>query len=1314
MSNLSDFYVENKTPNSDKIQLEKNILFVVPEKGHDISGVLAEFGLSRFEIALTWPKSSVSILDEIEAVGAKVVLQLDCQLSMKYPVINSQKLETLEPFKARVSKEIADQFVGLHHHDEFSIKDGLGTVSSLVKLLKAQRRSFCCITNHGSVGGWIKQYNACKKAGIKAIFAMEAYTSNYRGADPEIKKAHRSANHLVLLANTEEGFFNIIRIHNDAQLNGFYYTPRVNREALEKWGKGIIATSACMAGELSRLLMDGKEAEAKEMWEFHSRVFDAFYVEIQIIEMEEQREANRRLIKFARNVGAPIVVTLDSHYLDPEYSSTHDVLMCLRQKKTLVDKREKDDVWSFDVKNLFYRDADSVRDVFENGWTDDNGEYHYPFKDGVFTEEVFAEAMENTLKIARGTKEITLDSKIKLPQLYDNGKEVLRKKVNAGFTARGYMKKPNRDEYVSRLKYEFDIITKTGWCDYFLTMERIVADARKEFGEWAWGYGRGSSASSLVVNCLGITDIDPIEYGLIFERFLDYSRPDPPDIDVDADPRIRDWIKRHIVEVFGENKVCSIGTYATYKTRAVILDVARALGENLAEVSAVTKRIEPLRAFEDGAGEEFKVDQMDFDVLCEHYPELKAYFDQHPEVRTHSEILRNQVKNMGTHAGGVIVSDLDLKDRIPVCRDKSGQIVSTWGESGNVQELSAVGLVKLDLLGLKTLSVISDCVKMIENTTGQHIARADIPISDRESILKGSKKDLVGIFQFENPVTKPIADAVGMESLMDVAVVTSLIRPGPMDAMIDGVRMPMEYARRKHGGEYKSPEFIKTALSNTHSLLVFQEDTMNLARVLAGYSPLEANRLRKSVGKKIRELMISMRDSFINGAKPRIDSGEITLVEVEDMWSQIEKFSGYGFAKPHAVAYGAITTVELWLKYNFPIQFCTALLNNTKLGKKKHGSDNVLVDYINYARRREIPVLVPDINMSRDEFSIEGDSIRFALGHVKGVATAAKLIEAFQPFTGMKDFYDRVKVVDDEDDDTVTEVADGEAGVKEDTETEPTIKTPKKVAVRRPNRRVVETLIAAGAFDRFGTRNEMSMEYWRLCRKPTKKDRLALKVLEAEEAVKEAALALVTAQQSGVEKDIKKATKALSKAEERVVKTKQAIIDDDKVDKVIADSQKDEGAAEEVIKKASKDLPPEDKTVEEWQEAEAEVLGLCLSRPMLYKEYEDRIQKEGWHLISEIDPSQKRVMVFGEIMEVRQQISKAGNSMHVVQLSDGLDTMNFFVFQGGWDFFKDNFRTGYIGAVPLAKFDDDGNSDNSKKQTRFFDDRGKCIILKKG
>jgi len=562
---------------------------------------------------------------------------------------------------------------------------------------------------------------------------------------------------------------------------------------------------------------------------------------------------------------------------------------------------------------------------------------------------------------------------------------------------------------------------------------------------------------------------------------------------------------------------------------------------------------------------------------------------------------------------------------------------------------------------------------------------------------------LVGIFQFENPVTKPIVDAVGMESLDDVAAITSLIRPGPMDADIDGIRMPMEYARRKKGGKYESPEFIRHALSKTYSLIVYQEDVMRISRVLSGFTAVEANKLRKAAGKKLQDLMVSIRDKFISGAKSKIDAGEIAHKEVEDIWNNIEKFAGYGFNRSHAVAYGAITTVELWLKHNFPIQFCTALINNTKLGKKKHGSDNLLVDYVNYARRREIAVLGPDVNVSGDEFRIEGNSIRFALGHVKGVATAAKLIETFQPFTGIQDFYDRVKVEDTGDDEDVPETGNGEASVPEEPEVSEVVKPVKKGSARRPNRKVIENLIAAGAFDRFGTRNEIAMAYWRLRRKPSRKDRLIQKIVDAEEKAKEAALGLVAAQQSGVEKEIKKATKLLSKAEAKIDKAKQAVVEDDKVDEVIADTED----GEEAVKK-DKDAPPSDRSEDEWYKAETEVLGTCLSRPVLYKQYEEMIRKEGWYLISEIDQSKKKVMVFGEIIEVRQHISKAGNSMHIVKLSDGIDTMSFFVFQGGWEFFKDNFRTGYIGAISMAKFDD---SDNG---SRFFDDRGKSIVLKKG
>ena len=832
--------------------------------------------------------------------------------------------------------------------------------------------------------------------------------------------------------------------------------------------------------------------------------------------------------------------------------------------------------------------------------------------------------------------------------------------------------------YINRLQKEMEDLDS--WNRY--KSEDRAGQILEKIGRDGYPVSTNKS-NSLVLFLTGLSSVDPVKEKRECATDVVVSG-DCPDIDTDFDPRIRDWVKAHIVEIFGANKVCSIGTYATYKTRAVILDVARALGENTAEANAVTKRIEPLRAFEDETGEEQKVDQMDFDDICEHYPELKAYFEAHPEVRRHAEILRNQVKNMGTHAGGVIISDLDLQDRIPVCRDKNGQIVSTWGESGSVQELSAVGLVKYDLLGLNNLPIISDCVKLIEQTTGQHIARADIPISDREAILLGSKKDLVGIFQFENPVTKPIADKVGMESLMDIAIVTSLIRPGPMDAMIGTEKAPFAFAARKHGEPYEAPEFIRTALRETYGILVFQEDVMRLSRVLSGFTAPEANKLRKAAGKKIKELMDSIRERFVSGAQSHIDAGEITKQEVELIWEQIETFAGYGFCKAHAVTYGAITTVELWLKHNFPIQFIAALVNNTKLGKKKNGSDNILADYLNYARRREIPVLGPDINLSGDEFKVEGNSIRFALGHVKGVASAAKLIESFQPFTSMQDFYDRVKVEPKDEVEEKPEVEASEEPAPIDEADEPN-GTPesdeefkklvveeiakqakgKKATARRPNRKVVESLIAAGAFDKFGTRNEMAMEYWRLRQK---KKKLPVKETVVEPVVEE-----------------EESTESLS--------------------------PEDAAAAEAEAKKAKKkkDLPPDDRTDEEWQRAEFEVIGMCLSRQVLFKQYEETIRKEGWYLINEIDPTKKKVLVFGEITSIDHHISKAGNSMHIVTMTDGIDSMKFFVFQGGWDLFRDNYKAvGAIGAIPLARFDDgDGG-------TRFFNDRGQPKVLRKG
>ena len=637
---------------------------------------------------------------------------------------------------------------------------------------------------------------------------------------------------------------------------------------------------------------------------------------------------------------------------------------------------------------------------------------------------------------------------------------------------------------------------------YIKRMERELVDLEswekhKGVSKASWmisqigkeGYPVASNKSnSLILFLIGLSSIDPISINqdCVCEMLV---TGDCPDIDTDFDPRVREWVKARVVELFGADKTCSIGTYTCYKTRAVIIDVARVLGKDVMEANVVTKRMDPLKAFkDDDSDDEVKVDMLPFDKLCEHYPELKAYFEKNPEIQEYADVLRNQVKNMGMHAGGVIISDLVLQDRIPVLRDqKSRKIISAWAESGNFSELSSVGLVKFDLLGLNNLQVISDCVRLVQETKGITLTRNDIPIDDRDSIFFGSKEDLVGIFQFENPAVKPVVDAVGMESLDDAAAITSLIRPGPKDFGMD-----MMYARRKQGEPYSMPEILKNMLSKTYGVMVYQEDCMRISRELCGFTGPESNKLRKAIGKKLKDVMAEMKAKFLKGAQSKIDAGEITLEEVEDTWKLIESFAGYGFNRAHAITYSALSCAELWLKWNYPVQFLAALINNTKAGKKKAGSSNMLVDYINYARRHTIEVLSPDINDSKVDFTIDNFvKIRYALAHVRNVAQSAGSIVAHQPYASMEDFFERCVIVpienpfeytedEDEDETVVQPEPEPEVEPEEQSGKKPKIKKPKK-----PSRKVVESLILAGAFDRFGTRTEMLAKYFALRRKKT-------------------------------------------------------------------------------------------------------------------------------------------------------------------------------------------------------------------------------------
>jgi DNA polymerase-3 subunit alpha len=1312
--NLDEFYDARKVPNDDRAKAAKNVVLIVPDSDTDTDWFFEQLSIDRHEAAVTWPKKSVRLVEEVSAMEPKVVLQLGNErVSKRYPFLGNGPVP--EDVQERVEESLTDAFVGLHHHDEYSLKDGLGTMKQLMKLLKKQRRSFCAITNHGSVGGWIKQYNACNKAGIKPIFGMEAYVSNYRGDDPEQKRLHRSANHLVLLAKNETGFYHIIEIHNDAQLNGFYYSPRMDHAAAEKWGKGIIATSACMAGEIPRALMDDDFDKAKEIYDHYSKCFDEFYIELHIIEFEMQRECNRRLIKFAQAMGAPLILACDSHYLDPTHADTHDLLMYIRQGKTKLDAVEKDeDVWDFEVRNLFYRNARQMEEVFRGGFVDRNGDSWPAFEDEVFTEDIFYEALANTLHVARKIDNIELDKTVKLPKLYADSTAILREKVNKGFKALGLNKRPDKQVYVDRLRYEFDVITRLGWADYFLIMERIVTTAKEEFfdevGEWTIGYGRGSAAGCLVSWCLGLTDCDPLEHGLLFERFLDEGRPDPPDIDTDFHPAIRQRVKDRIVEMFGEDKTCSIGTYSTYKTKAAIIDVARVLGYDIGEAQIVTKEMESLKSFETSDGEEEIVDKMDFDELANHYPQLKDYFEKYPEVQIHASIIRNQVKNMGKHAGGVIISDMDLRGKIPVQFDTNKAIISSWAESGNSAELSEVGLVKYDILGLNNLPIIADCVRLVKENRGIELKRSEIPLDDRKAIRMQSKGDLYGIFQFENPGTKPTVDAVGMECINDVSAITSLIRPGPKD-----MGMHLEYAERKNGKPYKSLPCLEWIFKDTYGIMVYQEQMMQISQELCGFDGPMSNKLRKACGKKLKDLMVSIKQKFIEGAQSRVKAGDVTQEEVEELWDLIVSFARYGFNKSHSITYSMITTAELWLKHNYFLEYMTALVLNTKRGKEKHGSSNILTDYLNYARKNGIEVFPPSINAPLADFHIEdGRAIRFGLAHVKNVASAAEHIAQIatrQPFTGIVDFHERCVY---------------ETPIK-------TGKNAGKMRETRPNNKVVESLIYAGAFDEFGERCELLAEYniTRIgipC--PTDEE-----IVEMREQVLKKGVTTVAgindpqADFTGVksvgavgehitsiaaEEPFESMTdfynRCVFETEVKTGKNAGMVRETRPTKKVVenliyAGAFAELGEVRELLREYHLIKNQTDLTRlsdDELEDNEVEMLGMCLSKDPLCKRYAPLMSQQNWKPIGS-HGDHKRLTVFGRIQSIEPKTAKSGNPMFVVRINDGLDTLDFFVFKAGMEYFRDSVKKGQLAAIPLDRFED--------SLTRFFNDRGEIAVV---
>lgn len=461
----------------------KPVLLILPNEQYDPKDFLNTFLIDHYYYEVFYVDQSKddktnadNAWKKLVEMGGKVGIQLGVYISKKF--LKWEKGKNDVEIEKHVRACCGDIFVNLHHHDEFSIRDGLGTVDDLIELLKNRNQRVCAITNHGAVGGWIKQYNRCKKAKIKSIFGFEGYLNNYRGDDPELKKQNRKSFHLVMLAKNVEGFYNLIKIHNDAQLNGFYFSPRTDYEHLKQWGKNVIGMSACLGGEISQALMKDDFDKAKQAYDFYKSVFDVFCIELVMIDMPEQIEMNHKLIEFAKKVKAPIVVTLDSHYTYPEHSETHGILLLIKTNKTEQDVMENSDsVWQFKGKDLYYKTEAQLRKLWEE-----------KYKNDVFTEEVLNEAIRNTRRIANMCEDIELDSDYKLPKLYKDADAVLRNHALKGLREKRLHEIPR---YADRVEDELRIIKKLGFSDYFLIVEKIVKDTKKKYGDWSVGFGRG-------------------------------------------------------------------------------------------------------------------------------------------------------------------------------------------------------------------------------------------------------------------------------------------------------------------------------------------------------------------------------------------------------------------------------------------------------------------------------------------------------------------------------------------------------------------------------------------------------------------------------------------------------------------------------------------------------------------------------------------------------------------------------------------------------------------------------------------------------
>lgn len=900
------------------------------------------------------------------------------------------------------------EFVHLHVHTEYSLLDGAIRIKDLLTRAKDLGMPAVAITDHGSMFGAVTFYMAAMDMGIKPIIGCEVYVAPGDIDDEEahLRKEQGGGYHLVLLAKNQHGYKNLIKLVSTGYLEGFYYKPRISKYLLSQYSEGLIALSACLAGEVPRKLMNEGLDAGCEMAEIYSSIFPGnFYLELQDNGIGKQTRLNDLLIQCAEKTGLPLVATNDCHYLTAEDYEAHDTLLCI-QTQTTVDAEKR---FKMDTQELYFKTPEEMEQAFS----------HVP------------EAIANTQRIAEQCNvEIELGNyyfpEYEITTGASNLDEEFENLCREGLKWRLETIPYSVDEkvYWDRLDYELGVIKEMGFPAYFLIVQDFINWAKDQ--RIPVGPGRGSAAGSIVAWSLKITNIDPLPYDLLFERFLNVERISMPDIDVDFCERRRLEVVKYCAEKYGHDRVAQITTFGTMKTKAVIKDVGRALGMTFGETDRIAKLIpeDPGVMAKLLGVEKAKITVPNAVKGVVELDDMVATDRKVEKLIDISTRLEGLCRHASTHAAGVVISDKPMTEYLPLYKGKKGEIVTQF----DMKKVEKVGLIKFDFLGLRTMTVIEDCLDIIREQ-GKKAPNLDtLHMDDRETYAIFAKGDTDGIFQVESSGMRKYLRMLRPDCFEDIVAMLALYRPGPLGMIgAHGVSMVDEFIMRKHGDievTYPHPSLEET-LKPTYGVMVYQEQVMATAMTIANYSLGEGDLLRRAMGKKIAEEMAKQRSRFLEGAR----ENKIPDKTANEIFDTMEKFAAYGFNKSHSAAYALISYHTAYLKAHFPVEFMAALMSS-----EMNNTDKIIM-YVNACRDMEITVRQPDINAGKARFSVQDGDILFAMAAIKNVGEEAineivKVRETDGPFTSIFDFCERVNL-------------------------------------RRVTKRVLESLIKAGALDCF-------------------------------------------------------------------------------------------------------------------------------------------------------------------------------------------------------------------------------------------------------